>query len=211
MTDDLRDELRQRFEEKRTQFEETNARIEKRAGRNLVFAIGSGLIFAAAFVLALFLARPVFAVLVVALVSIALLELAIAYRSSGRRVPRIGVVLSGIIILTGAYLYGATGMLLGFALGLLILTLWRLIESLIPGWEVPFKTLVRDVLSGLFTLAYVPFLGAIALLIVQGDRGEWWVFTLVAVVVCVDIGAYAAGVTLGKHKMTPRILSLIHI
>lgn len=205
MTDDLRDELRQRFEEKRAQFEETNARIEKRAGRNLVFAVGSGIIFAAAFLLALFLAKPVFAVLVVALVTIALLELVTAYRSSGRRVPRIGVIISGLIILVGAYMYGASGMLIGFALGFLILTLWRFIESLIPGWQVPFRTLTRDVLSGLFTLAYVPFLGALALLIVQGSRGEWWVFTLVAVVVCIDIGAYVAGVTLGKHKMTPRI------
>ncbi len=30
-------------------------------------------------------------------------------------------------------------------------------------------------------------------------------FALVATVVSVDVGAYAAGVTLGKHKMTPRI------
>src|SRR5699024_2873929 len=51
----------------------------------------------------------------------------------------------------------------------------------------------------------VAMLGSIAVLIVLGERGEWWVFTLVTGVVCIDTGAYAAGVTLGKHKMTPRI------
>ncbi len=82
---------------------------------------------------------------------------------------------------------------------------WRLIEGLLPAWETPPKTLIRDVFSGLFSLVYVAFLGSMAVLLLQADRGEWWVFSLVLLAVSVDIGAYASGVTLGKHKMTPRI------
>ncbi|WP_217131927.1 phosphatidate cytidylyltransferase [Leucobacter chinensis] len=205
MSEELRDDLRHRLEERKTQFDEASARIEEKAGRNLFFAIGSGLVFGAVFLLSLFLAKPVFAGVVALLVIVALIELATAYRGAGRRVPRIGVAISGLFILFGAYQYGAKGMLGGFVAGLIVLGVWRLVEGLVPQWEVPPKTLVRDVFSGLFTLAYVALLASIAILIVHGESGEWWVFTLVAVVVSVDVGAYAAGVTLGKHKMTPRI------
>ena len=205
MSDDLRDEIRQRFEERKQQFEETNARIEKRAGRNLVFAISSGLVFGAVILLSLFFSKPVFSLVVSALIVVALIELATAYRVSGRRVPRIGVVVSGLLILSGAYWFGAAGMLLGFAGALVVLTVWRLVEGLLPQFEVDTRTLVRDVFAGMFILAYVALLGSFAILIVQTPDGQRWVLALVAIVVAVDIGAYAAGVSLGKHKMTPRI------
>ncbi|MBK0420060.1 phosphatidate cytidylyltransferase [Leucobacter sp. CSA1] len=195
---DRRDELR-------AQLEATNARIEARAGRNLFFAIGSGLVFGAVFVASLFFLKQLFVLLVAAIVSVALVELASAFRISGRRVPRVGVVLGGLVIVAGAYFRGAEGMLLGLFAASALLTLWRLVEGLVPSWGVPLGTLIRDVFSGLFSLVYVGFLASFAVLLVQAPRGEWWVFALVLVVVSVDVGAYAAGVTLGKHKMTPRI------
>ncbi|MGO1537899.1 MAG: phosphatidate cytidylyltransferase [Leucobacter sp.] len=202
---DRRDDIRAHLETRRAQIEATNARIQARAGRNLVFATLSGVLFAAVFLASLLFFKELFVGLVAAITSIALVELAAAFRKSGRRVPRIGVVLGGLIIVAGAYLGGPEGMLLGLFAGSLLLTLWRLIEGLLPRWEVAPRTLVRDVFSGLFTLVYVSFLGSITVLLVEADRGQWWVFTLVLVVVSVDVGAYAAGVTMGKHKMTPRI------
>ncbi len=203
--DELRDELRAQFDEARAQFEATSAKIEQRAGRNLFLAIASGLIFAAVFLVTLFTAKWAFIALVAALVTVAIVELASAFRVAGRRVPRIGAALGSLVIVAGAAFMGAEGALLGLFAASVLLVLWRLVEGLVPAWEVPPKTLVRDVFSGLFSLVYVPFLGSIAVLLFQAPRGEWWVFSLVLVVVSVDIGAYAAGVTLGKHKMTPRI------
>lgn len=200
-----RDELRSAFESTRAQLEATNARIEARAGRNLVFAIGSGLVFGGVFLASLLLVKQMFVVLVAIVVAVALVELASAFRVSGRRVPRIGVALGGLIIVAGAYFWGAEGMLVGLFAGSALLTLWRLVEGLFPAWETPPRTLVRDVFSGLFTLVYVAFLASFTVLLVAAERGEWWVFSLVVIVVSVDVGAYAAGVTLGKHKMTPRI------
>ncbi|MBK0421034.1 phosphatidate cytidylyltransferase [Leucobacter sp. CSA2] len=200
-----RRELKAQLGERRAQLEATNARIEEKAGRNLFFAVLSGLIFGAVFLASLFLVKEIFALLVAALVSVALVELATAFRTAGRRVPRVGVVLGGLVIVAGAYFWGAAGMLLGLFAGSALLTVWRLIEGLVPAWETPPRTLVRDVFSGLFTLVYVAFLASFAVLLVQAPLGEWWVFALVLVVVSVDIGAYAAGVTMGKHKMTPRI------
>lgn len=200
-----RDEIRSALEAKRAKLEATNARIEARAGRNLFFAVLSGLVFAAVFLASLLLVKQLFVLLVAILVSVALVELAAAFRIAGRRVPRGGVVLGGLVVVGGAFFWGAQGMLLGLFAASALLTAWRLIEGLVPAWETPRRTLVRDVFSGLFTLVYVAFLASFTVLLVAADRGEWWVFALVLVVVSVDVGAYAAGVTLGKHKMTPRI------
>lgn len=205
MSDHPRSEFRAHLESTRAQLEAKNAEIEKRAGRNLFFAVLSGLAFAGVFIASLFFLKQLFVALVAVLVSIALVELAAAFRVAGRRVPRVGVVLGGLTIVTGAYVWGPEGMLLGLFAGSLLLTVWRLVEGLVPRWEVPKRTLIRDIFSGLFTLVYVSFLGSFAVLLLMADRGEWWVFSLVLVVVSVDIGAYAAGVTLGRHKMTPRI------
>lgn len=202
---DRRDELRAHLESTRTQIEATNARIEARAGRNLFFAIGSGLVFGGVFLASLFLFKQVFVLLAAVVISIALVELASAFRLAGRRVPRVGVVLGGLIVVAGTYFWGAEGMLIGLFAGSALLTVWRLFEGLMPRWEVPPRTLVRDVFSGLFSLVYVAFLSSYTVLLVLAENGEWWVLALVGIVVSVDVGAYAAGVTLGKHKMTPRI------
>lgn len=203
--DELRGELRAQLDGAKAQFEATSAKIEQKAGRNLFLAVLSGLIFAAAFVVTLFTVKWAFIGLVAALVTVALVELASAFRVGGRRVPRVGAALGGLIIVGGAAFFGAEGMLLGLFAASALLVVWRLLEGLVPAWEVPPKTLVRDIFSGLFALVYVPFLASLTVLLVQAKNGEWWVFALVLVVVSVDVGAYAAGVTLGKHKMTPRI------
>lgn len=205
MSGDPRREIRAHLESTRAQLEATNARIEARAGRNLFFAVASGVVFAAAFLASLFFQKQLFVVLVAVLVSVALVELAAAFRVAGRLVPRVGVVIGGLVIVAGAYFRGAEGMLLGLFAASVLLIVWRIVEGLLPRWEAPVRTLVRDVFSGLFTLVYVSFLGSFAILLLQAERGEWWVFALVLVVVSVDVGAYAAGVTLGRHKMTPRI------
>lgn len=197
--------LPEKRDELLSQLEATSAKIEAKAGRNLFFAVGSGVLFGAIFLASLFLAKEIFVALVAVLVSMALWELASAFRVAGRRVPRVGVIIGGLMIVAGAIFWGAAGMLVGLMAASVLLTVWRLIEGLMPQYETPRRTLIRDVFSGLFSLVYVAFLGSFAVLLVQAPGGQLWVFTLVLVVVSVDIGAYASGVTLGKHKMTPRI------
>ena len=189
----------------REQFEATSARIEARAGRNVFIAIASALIFGAIFIASLFFFKTLFVILVAVLVSLTVLELAIAFRSTGRRIPRVGGVLFGLFIIAAAYWFGATGMFLALLIAMVGLTLWRLIEGLVPGAEVPRRTLLRDVLSGLFTLVYIAFFSGFTVLLVLEPRGEFWVFSLIAIVTAVDVGAFAAGVLFGKHKMVPSI------
>ena len=202
---DRRDVLRAQVVEAKAQVEATSSRIEPKAGRNVFVAVASGLIFGGVFVASLFTLKWLFVVFIAALVSIALLELVSAYRVAQRRVPRVGAAPGGLIIVISAAVYGAAGALMGLFAGSVLLILWRLIEGIVPAWEVPPKTLIRDVFSGLFSLVYVPFLASFTILLLDAQRGQWWVFALVLIVVSVDVGAFAAGVTLGKHKMTPRI------
>src|SRR5690554_6156750 len=98
MSPDPRSEIRAHLESRRAQFEATNAKIEARAGRNLIFAIGSGLVFGAVFLASLFFLKQLFGILVAVVVAIALVELASAFRVAGRRVPRVGVVIGGLVI-----------------------------------------------------------------------------------------------------------------
>lgn len=189
----------------REQFDETSARIEARTGRNLFLAIGSGVLFGAIFVASLFFFKEIFVLLVAAVVSITVLELATAFRQNERRIPRVGGIVFALFIIGGAFWFGAAGMVIGLLFSMLGLTVWRLIEGLIPGNAVAPKTLLRDVMAGVFTLVYVAFFAGFTILLVMQPNGQWWVFTLIAVVVSVDVGAFAAGVTLGKHKMVPKI------
>lgn len=202
---DRRDELRAQLDEAKAQFEATSNRIEQKAGRNVFIAILSGLIFAGVFLVSLFTVKWMFALFIAALVTVALIELVVAFRHAGRRVPRVGAALGSLIIVSATALAGAEGALLGLFSAAVLLVIWRLIEGFMPSHEVPPKTLVIDVFSGFFALVYVPFLGSLTILLLDAPRGQWWVFTLVLIVVSVDVGAFAAGVTLGKHKMTPTI------
>lgn len=189
----------------REQFEATNARIEARAGRNVFVAIGTGVLFGGIFVASLFFFKQAFVLFVAGLVAVTVLELAIAFRANQRRIPRVGAMLFGLLIIAGAYWFGALGMFLALLVSIVGLTLWRLIEGLIPGNEVPPHTLLRDVLAGVFTLVYIAFFSGFTVLLVLQDNGEWWVFTLIATVVAVDVGAFTSGVLFGKHKMVPKI------
>lgn len=164
-----------------------------------------GLLLGAALLASLFIVKDVFALFVAIIVGLGSVELATAFRIAGRRVPRLGVTIGSLGIIASAYFGGAAGMLLGLFAAVVLLTLWRLIEGVVPRSVTPPRTLIRDVFSGLFTLVYVSFLAGFAVLLVMAQRGEWWVLAVVLVVVSVDIGAYAAGVLFGKHKMTPRI------
>lgn len=201
-----REDLRAHIDSTRAQLEATSARIEKKAGRNLFLAIGFGLVFAALFLGSLFLFDGLLFVWFVALlVGVAAFELATAFRVAGRRVPRVGVVVAGLGIVAATYFYGAGGMLVSLFAASVLLTVWRIIEGFVDRSNVEPRTLIVDIFSGLFTLVYVPFLGSFAVLLLQVENGQWWAFTLALLPVCADVGAYAAGVTLGKHKMTPRI------
>ena len=68
-----------------------------------------------------------------------------------------------------------------------------------------YGAVLGDVLiAGLIQL-YVPFLTSLCLILLRQDGGEWWVLAFVIIAVASDTGAYATGLSFGKHPMAPRI------
>ena len=99
-----RTELRQQVRATRAQFDQANARITARTGRNLVFAIAVGLGLGGSLVLSLVLAKQLFLVVAIVLVAFGTFELAGALRHAGRIVPRAGSAVAGVLAMPVVYI-----------------------------------------------------------------------------------------------------------
>jgi phosphatidate cytidylyltransferase len=76
----------------------SNARLEKRAGRNLPMAILIGLGLGGGLIISLILIKDLFVVFAGALLVFTAFELASALRFAGRDVPRIATVIAALIV-----------------------------------------------------------------------------------------------------------------
>ena len=173
-------------------------RSKNRAGRNVPVAIGVGLALAALITVPLFSPyRWVFIGVLVAAVAIGTMEIVKALRTLGAAPPMVPLQLGGALMVVLAYRLGADALVLGLVLTVLGALVWRLAD--------PAEGFLRDLAAATFTAAYVPFLaGFCALLAVPAD-GPRRVTAFIAVVVCSDVGGFAAGVLFGKHPMAPHV------
>jgi phosphatidate cytidylyltransferase len=176
-----------------------------KAGRNLPVAIGAGLGMAAV-VLASLLFQPIaFFGLAVLAVGVACWETATAMRKGGKNVPVIPLAVAGALIVVLAWYGGATGLLLGTAVSVAALYVWRLSEG-----ATGYRT---DISASALVLIQVPFLAGFVMLLATSDAREAnlidgaaaQVLIYLFTVVCSDTGGYTAGVLFGRHQMTPRI------
>jgi phosphatidate cytidylyltransferase len=92
-----REDIRAQVRATRVQFDEANARINARTGRNLLLAITVGLLMGAVLIVSLVLLKQLFILVVVVLVGFSSYELAGALRTAGRRVPRIGSAVAAVV------------------------------------------------------------------------------------------------------------------
>lgn len=200
-----RSEFEHQIEKARADFEHANERINERSGRDLLAAIGIGLLSGGAALAALLFAKWLFLVLAVPVVLLAVFEFVRALQGSGRRVDLIPqLVAAAAITLSAALLDPGTHWVTTYA-AVAFLIVFRAIAQMSVRNERRYGEVLADVLvAGLIPL-YIPLLASLALVILRGDGGEYWVIAMIAVAVAADTGAYAAGVTLGKHPMAPRI------
>jgi phosphatidate cytidylyltransferase len=183
----------------------TNARIEKRTGRNLPLAILIGLGLGAGLLVSMIVVKDLFVLFAGALLVFTAFELASALRFAGRDVPRIPTVIAALAVAPASFYWLETGHWLVSLGGMALVTLWRLAELIWPKHRVARDELVKDLFAGVFVQAYVVFLGSFALLLTGHEGGQWWALGFLIVVISTDTGAYASGLTFGKHKMAPRI------
>ncbi len=170
---------------------------KSRAGRNLPAAIGVGVGMGSIVVCSLIFERAVFVGVVAVAILIALWEFSNALATTGVRVPVVPIAIGTVAMLVAAYEAGTESLVVALLLTVLGVIGWRLVEG--P------DGFVRDVTAGVFTVVYLPFLAGFAILLAAPQDGAERVATFILLVVCNDVGGYAAGVLFGKHPMAPRI------
>ena len=169
-----------------------------RAGRNLPAAIGVGLALGLIITVPLFSPyRWVFIGVLVVAVTIGIYEIVKSLRRLGALPPMPPLMVGGAAMVVLAYREGAEALFLGLVLTVLACLAWRMAD--------PAEGFLRDVAASTFTAAYVPFLAGFCALLAIPPDGPRRVTAFIAVVVCSDVGGYAAGVLFGKHPMAPSV------
>jgi len=201
----LEEEFRAQVAATRAQIDATTVKIEARTGRNLPLAILIGVGLGVLLIGSLIFEKSLFMIFTGALIGFTTFELASALRFAGRDVPRWPSVIAALASVPAAFFLGGQGRWFVVLAGIVFVALWRLAEGLGTTHKANAQDLWKDVAAGTFIQVYVPFLGSFAVLLAAQDGGEWWALAFLIVVISVDIGAYASGLSFGKHPMAPRI------
>ena len=201
----LEEEFRAQIAATRAQIDATNVKIEARTGRNLPLAILIGIGLGVLLIGSRIFVKSLFMIFTGALIGFTIFELASALRFAGRDVPRWPSVIAGLATIPAAFYLGGEGRWLVVLSAIVFVAVWRLAQSLGKNHQATAQDLWKDVAAGTFVQVYVPFLASFAVLLAAKDGGQWWTLGFLLIVISVDIGAYASGLSFGKHPMAPRI------
>ena len=200
-------EALEQFEAAVSEFEEqvrdVNARIDKRAGRPLWQAIVFGLLLGGVFVGSLFWLVELFVLFVTALVVFAVLELAGALTDKGRLRSRWPLVVVSAVMVPLAAFYGPEGQLWSLVGAIVLAVVIRAGRAFLQPDSR--STTLPDIGVAVMVLAYIPFLAGFAVAVATSPGGVLWLFSGVVIVVCVDVAAYATGLSLGRTPLAPKI------
>ncbi len=184
----------------------TTVKNHGRAGRNLPAAIGSAVVLLAAVALSLMLWKTAFMVIVAIAMVVAVWELHRGLSAKGIDIPEQPLQIGAVAMVVAAYFWGAPALVIATAVTAWVTLLWLLRRG--P------EGFVRNATAALFTLLYLPFMGAfVALILAEGgttsfdrvDDGVKGVVLFILITIASDIGGYVAGVLFGKHPMAPVI------
>jgi phosphatidate cytidylyltransferase len=200
-----RSEFESQVAHAKAEFDEANERIKARTGRDLIVAILIGLAIGAVVLGSLLFVKWVFLLFGLAAVLTAIFEFSRALTASGRRVDLAPQLLAGAIVVACGYFVDAALLWIVIFVALAFVVVWRLVVQMAARDGRTYGAVLGDVLVGGFIQLYVSLLGALCLVLLSKDGGEWWVLAFIVVTVAVDTGAYVAGITIGRHPMAPRI------
>lgn len=168
-------------------------------GRDLPLAIVVGVLLGGVFLGSLFWHPVAFAAVVGTLTTLAFVE-------SGRVLRRVGIhlevpvlVVSTLIMLFGAYQARHVGQAVGVSVLFIGGVLWMLADT-------HRRDVVRTLATTSFFGLWVGFLASFAVLIVSRPTdGAIAVLGVVGAAIFTDIGAFAAGVRFGRHRVAPTV------
>lgn len=175
----------------------TDTPSTSRAGRNLPAAIASGIGLGIIVLLSLLTVKWLFGFVLLAAILIAIFELNAAFAQRGIKLARTPLVVAGIVVVPASYIWGLEGLLITIGAAFLAILMWRIRRG-IDGY-------VADTTASVFVLAYLPFMGGFAMLMLAADNGVARIITFILLTISNDIGGYAAGVLFGKHPIAPHV------
>ncbi len=202
-----RDEFEAQVKHARDQFDATQEKINARTGRNLLAAIGIGVVLGIVLLVSLLFYSELFMPFAAVLIGFTVFELSSALRVGGRDVPRVVSIVLGVATVPIAFYFHVPGLWLATLGAILVITLWRVAELARPSHRGPAREVLADIGAGMFVQLYITFLAGFYVVLAgeKEDGGQWWVLAALIIVVTTDVGAYAAGLSFGKHKMAPKI------
>ena len=176
---------------------ETRPRKSSRAGRNLPAAVASGVVLAAIVVVTLFTYKPLFGLVVIAALAIAMREMVQAFAGRDIKIARVPAYGSVVLLPVVAYFAGPIWQLVATGALVLMAMLWRIRRG-VDGY-------VRDVTASIFVIVYLPFMAGFLMLTLATDDGPWRVIVFILLTISNDIGGYFAGIFYGKHPIAASI------
>lgn len=200
-----REEFEAQVKHARDQFDQTQEKIKQRTGRNLLAAIGIGVGLGVVLLVSLLFYTWLFIPFAALLVGFTVWELATALRVAGRDVPRVISIVVGVAAVPAAYFFHVPGLWIAVIAGVAIISVWRVVELVRPSHRAPARTVLADIGAGALVQLYVTFLAGFYVVLSGKEGGQWWVLAALIIVVVADTGAYATGLSFGRHKMAPRI------
>ncbi|MGN8552714.1 UNVERIFIED_CONTAM: phosphatidate cytidylyltransferase [Microbacterium sp. SLM126] len=200
-----RSEFESQVAHARAEFEEANERIKQRTGRDLILAIVIGVAAGAVLLGSLIFVKQLFLLFALAAVLLGVFEFARALRASGRRVDVVPQLVVGAAVVLSGYFFDAWLHWVVVFVAVAVVVVWRLLVQMASRDGRTYGNVLADVLIAGFVQLYVPFFASLCVLLLAQEGGEWWVLSFIAVVVAADTGAYAAGLSFGRHYMAPRI------
>ncbi|MBO9625625.1 MAG: phosphatidate cytidylyltransferase [Microbacterium sp.] len=200
-----RDEFGTHVSHAKDQLDQANERIKQRTGRDLIVAIGIGLAFGAALLASLLFNKVFFVPFALAAALLGVYELSRALRASGRRIDVVPQLIAAAVVVLPAYFLQVWLVWVMLFVAVAFVIVWRLVAQMVVKDGRTYGDVLSDAVIGGFVQIYVPFLAAVALILLRQEGGQWWVLGFIAVAVAADTGAYAAGLAFGRHPMAPRI------
>ncbi|MCC4907137.1 phosphatidate cytidylyltransferase [Microbacterium sp. cx-59] len=189
----------------RAEFEEANARIKQRTGRDLILAILIGLGIGVVVVASLIFDKWPFVIFCIGVAVLGVFEFTRALQAAGRRVDIAPQLAGGALVMLSAVFLEPWVHWVAVFVAVALVIVWRLVGQMAARDGRVYAAVIEDVLIGGFVQLYVPFLASLALILLRQDGGEWWVLAFLIVAIAADTGAYVTGLTLGRHPMAPRI------
>ena len=200
-----RSEFENQVAHARAEFEEANERIKQRTGRDLIVATLIGLAIGAVLIASLIFWKQIFVVFALGAAMLGIFEFGRALKGSGRKVDLAPQLVIGAVLVLSGYFADLWLHWIAVFVAVALVIVWRLLAQMFARDGRTYAAVLSDVLIAGFLQLYVAFLASLCLILLRQEGGEWWVLAFIIIAVASDTGAYAAGLSFGKHPMAPRI------